>query len=282
MDLSAKEKLCIMFGYNNYINDKNTINKFFHFDCKFSKRKYCECKAYQPSKENISMSNLINLISSDNFKIDLINNKLKFNKKNNNNKPNYSKQHKQVINEYIDNIASRDSISLMLNQFESDFSYNNLNNLSNKNGIRNFNNLITKKDFKEIYKLILSEKKMCEYCKIELIDSNIYKGWKNYTTGENVLLCGVCSKRYLNGNLEGNSFVTVNHNTNNNNNNNVSNSLNENSNIYVGNKVNNTSNLSDNLINYNNNYINSNDKQHKYVGSSFNDLNQKRILDKNI
>ena len=64
---------------------------------------------------------------------------------------------------------------------------------------RNINELsLTVNDYKDIEKSINEDKKVCEKCGANLFGENYHKGWKN-ESGDYVLLCYACSKKYFAG-----------------------------------------------------------------------------------
>lgn len=176
MDLTYKEKLIKYLGHDQYLKPNNTPKHFFHLDCKIKKRKFCTCQFFQPNLQNLEMSNLIDIISTEDFKIDLKENKIIYNPI-----PKYDEQKMNVLEEVYNN-SSLDSIRKIASEFDS---YN-----------------LSKKDMRDIFQWIQKDKKTCEYCKIALVENNFHKGWKNPETGEYVLLCSICMKKYISGSLE--------------------------------------------------------------------------------
>lgn len=78
----------------------------------------------------------------------------------------------------------------------------NLNYSDMKKYFKNYDDYaLTLTEYKEIEKNINEDKKICENCKTNIYENNYHKGWKN-ETGEYVLLCPICSRKYFNGALE--------------------------------------------------------------------------------
>jgi hypothetical protein len=180
MDLSLRNKLERYIGHKTYLSKGKTkrFNEFYHIDCKFSKRKYCECKVFKPTNTDKCLTDLIDIISSDDFKIDMKSKTVEYQPNKSNQ---YNEKHKLIINEIVSNI-DKTSKDALIKEFEG-------NTLSNK-------------EFKEVFTAIQNDKKQCENCKIKLTDNNYHKGWKNPNTGEAVLLCSICNKKYASGVLD--------------------------------------------------------------------------------
>ena len=183
MDLTFKEKIIKFIGHNLNINTKKQTNQFFHIDCKFTKKRFCTCRIHSPTSEDLTFSNLISILSSKDCKFDLKENKINYNPK-----VDYECNKKKTLEEMIDHTPI-DSLKKVVNEYES---------IS-----------LTKKEYKEIFQAIEKGKKCCEFCKIMLIDNGFQKGWKNPDTGENVLLCHSCNKKYQQGNLEKNTDLYI-------------------------------------------------------------------------
>ena len=145
MDLSKKEKLKLLFKGNSFLK-KNKKNYFFHVDCKFSKKKFCGCCLFKPNQIDFEFADLIDLISSKRFKIDLNKKEFLILKD-----FSFEKNKEEVINEKI-NMISIDRINQIINEFDG--------------------NGFSSNDFKKVYTSILSERKFCENCKTQLNDNN--------------------------------------------------------------------------------------------------------------
>lgn len=176
MELTYKEKIIKLLGHELYLKPNKPPKHFFHLDCKISKKKFCTCSLYRVEKQNVQLSELVDIVSSDDFSFDLLEKKVVFSPK-----KDYNNYKVQVLEEMIDK-ANFNSINALLNEFDGQN--------------------LTKFDYKDICKAMKSEVKVCETCKIQLVENNYHKGWKNNDTGESVLLCNNCLKNYQAGNLE--------------------------------------------------------------------------------
>lgn len=174
MDLTYKDKIIKYLGHNLNIETIN-YEPNFHLDCKFSKKKVCSCVFRQEYTMQKELSQIISVISSDDTFFDVKNNKIIY--KNANEIKNYSLK---VLEERILNTPLQ-SLKEIIQEFEGD----------------NFSSL----ELKEVYRLIEKDKKKCEFCNILIQDNNSFKGWKN-DSGEYVLLCATCNKKYLDGTLD--------------------------------------------------------------------------------
>lgn len=176
MEIPIKEALTRFLGHKTYLQSKPKNGSFYHIDCRFSKKKFCDCSQFTPYEEDKKLSSLIKLISSNEFKIDLKNKKFVYS-----DKVNYNDAYREVINEQVKLLNEEDK-DFILKEFKG-------NSLSNR-------------EFNEVYHSIQKEKKYCENCNMQLTDNNYHKGWKNPNTGEAVLLCTICNKKYVSGVLE--------------------------------------------------------------------------------
>lgn len=151
---------------------------FYHVDCKFSRRKFCFCKSIKPKKEDFQLMDILDILSNDHIKFDLVNNTVLVNKVE-------SKQYNEELNKIVEekiSILNPIQVSRLMTEMKGDTYTNN--------------------EYNEVYKSIQNEKKYCENCRSQLIENNYHKGWKNPNTGDAVLLCPMCNKKYLSGVLE--------------------------------------------------------------------------------
>lgn len=185
MELTYREKLMKMLGSKHHLKSTERERPFFHVDCRFSKKKYCECNLFKPKFQDYEFNKLLAVLSSDAISFDLVENKIVYNPT-----ISHEKEIEKVNHEIINSMSVRSRNSI-LKEFES-------YNLSNR-------------DFKEVHKLIQDDKKICENCKVGLIENNYHKGWKNPETGDTVLLCSACAKKYFSGILETNTSTTSNY-----------------------------------------------------------------------
>lgn len=189
MDFSYKDKLIKYLGHDLHINPQKTYSHYFHLDCKITKRKFCLCELYKEDSQKKDFSSLINMISSEAFKIDLKENNIIYNPK-----PCYESEKMKVLSEILDKTSEKSLSTLLLDYEGVNFS---------------------KQEMRDVFEAIKNDKKLCEYCGISLIEGNYYKGWKNPETGEDTLLCSLCSKKYNQGTLErdfdnDNSSISIN------------------------------------------------------------------------
>lgn len=176
MDLTYKEKIIKLLAHDLDLKPKKITKHFFHLDCKISKKKFCTCCLFEANQKNLQMSNIIDVLSSNQFSFDLKENKINYNPSSD-----YESQKRIVLEEMIDN-TEMSSINCLLNEFES--------------------NSLSKFDYRDIFEAIQADKKVCEQCNVSLMENNYHKGWKNPETGEYVLLCNYCVKKYISGSLE--------------------------------------------------------------------------------
>lgn len=154
----------------------------FHVDCKFTKKKICHCKNYNFSKSSLrkkegNLSSFINDLAFDNIEISTnnLNKKVRFERK-----FNHAQKKCQMEMERMRQVNYKD-IKKYLKKFDE-------NNLSLN-------------EYEEIEKNINEDRKICENCKALIYENTYHKAWKN-ENGEHVLLCPLCSKKYLSGALE--------------------------------------------------------------------------------
>jgi hypothetical protein len=235
MELTYKEKIIKLLGHELYLKPNKAPKHFFHLDCKISKKKFCTCSLYKVEKHNTQLSNLIDIVSSDDFSIDLLEKKVYYSPK-----KDYSAYKVQVLEEMIDK-AKFNSINELLSEFEGQ--------------------TLTKYDYRDICKAMKSEIKVCETCKILLVENNYHKGWKNPDTGESVLLCNSCLKNYQAGNLETSSVYS-------NLNSSIGLNLNKKDDMSYGNYSSISSSTQDGYSKPYNNYSNYNNYSHREVNSS--------------
>jgi hypothetical protein len=190
MELNFREKFSHLYDSNKIKTEKtnkktHTEIKNFHLDCKYTKKKICTCKVSESCQNDKEFSNF--LIALINDEIDI-----KYDKQDPKSKISFCLKNEEV-RKYQKDRAEKIDIERLKNVEWNRTKYF-MRNLDETK-------LLMSSDYKEIEKSINDDKKICENCKTNIYENNYHKGWKN-ESGEFVLLCALCSKKYFNGALE--------------------------------------------------------------------------------
>jgi hypothetical protein len=194
MEFNFLDKLAHNMTYcsktlKNYPNDRASVNlktnklaksNIFHMECKYTKKKICYCKFYDSqskmNKANKDFSSFLIDLVEDNIDIDFKSDKINFFKKD----IDYSQAKEIIDKERIPQISYTYAKNLIKGNEET---------------------MLTMGDYREIERSINEDKKVCEYCKVSIYENNYHKVNKN-DSGDMLLLCITCSKKYFNGALE--------------------------------------------------------------------------------
>jgi hypothetical protein len=180
MELNFYEKFSHYYNNNKAksLHGKDS-NQALHVNCIYTRKKICQCKFYN----NWSNKTMENENDFSNFLIGLINGdseikieeKIKFN-------------HNKKSGEF-----TYDENEILMGKIKG------MNYFKAREYLKNVDSVnLSISDFKEIEKSINDDKKICEKCGTNLYGDNFHKGWKN-ESGEFVLLCFSCSKKYFSG-----------------------------------------------------------------------------------
>jgi hypothetical protein len=192
MELNFREKFSQLYDSNKIKTKKSpselesmaTIRNF-HLDCKYTKKKICTCKVAESCQNDKDFSNFLIALINDEIDIKYDKKdpkaKIKFCPKNDEIRKYEKDRNEKIDIERIKNVEWNRTKYYMRNLDET--------------------KLLMSSDYKEIEKSINDNKKICENCKTNIYENNYHKGWKN-ESGEFVLLCALCSKKYFNGALE--------------------------------------------------------------------------------
>ena len=158
------------------------VNKKFHLDCKYTRKKICTCPQNDLTLFNKDFSDFLTCLINDEVEIF----------ENPENKNINFKRKDEVIKSFKE---SRSKIHLeKIKNFDFNKTKAFLTNIEE-------NRLLSYNDYREVERSINDDKKICENCKTNIYENNYHKGWKN-EAGDYVLLCPMCSKKYFNGALE--------------------------------------------------------------------------------